>query len=81
MLALEEEHMRSLTLIGVLLVVLGLAAFVFDRVSFTERSTALEVGPVEVTTERERTVSIPTVAAGAAVVAGVIMVVMGTRKR
>lgn len=73
--------MRSLTLIGVLLVVLGLAAFIFDRVSFTERNTALEVGPLEVTTETERTVTIPTLAAGAAVIAGVVMVVMGTRRR
>lgn len=73
--------MRSLTLIGVILVVLGLAAFIFDRVSFTERSTALEVGPIEVITEQERTVSIPTLAAAAVVIVGLVMVGMGARKR
>ncbi|MBX3144939.1 MAG: hypothetical protein KF813_14365 [Trueperaceae bacterium] len=73
--------MRSLTLIGVILVVLGIAAFVFDRVSFTERTTAVEVGPVQVTTERERSISIPNIAAGAAVAAGLIMIVMGSRRR
>lgn len=73
--------MRSLTLIGVILVVLGIAAFIFDRFSFTERTTAVEVGPIEVTTERERTVSVPNIAAGAAVAAGLIMVVMGSRRR
>lgn len=73
--------MRSLTLIGVILVVLGIAAFIFDRFSFTERSTAVEVGPIEVTTERERTISVPNIAAGAAVAAGLIMVVMGSRRR
>lgn len=73
--------MRSLTLIGVILVVLGIAAFVFDRVSFTDRTTAVEVGPVQVTTERERSISIPNIAAGAAVAAGLIMIVMGSRRR
>ncbi len=73
--------MRSLTLIGVILVVLGIAAFIFDRFSFTERTTAVEVGPIEVTTERERTISVPNIAAGAAVAAGLIMVVMGSRRR
>ena len=73
--------MRSLTLIGVILVVLGIAAVVFDRVSFTERTTAVEVGPVQVTTERERSISIPNIAAGAAVAAGLIMIVMGSRRR
>lgn len=73
--------MRSLTLIGVILVVLGLAAFIFDRFSFTERTTAVEVGPIEVTTERERTISVPNIAAGAAVAAGLIMIIMGSRRR
>ncbi len=73
--------MRSLTLIGVILVVLGLAAFIFDRFSFTERTTAVEVGPIEVTTERERTISVPNIAAGAAIAAGLIMVIMGSRRR
>jgi len=50
-------------------------------VTFTEERTALEVGPVEVTTTQERSIPIPDIAAGAAVVVGVILVVMGASNR
>jgi len=73
--------MRSLTTIGVILAILGILGFIIPRVTFTEERTALEVGPVEVTTTQERSIPIPDIAAGAAVVVGVILVVMGASNR
>lgn len=73
--------MRQLTLIGVILIVLGVVGFVVQRVSFTQQETALEVGPIEVTTTTERSIPIPDIAAGAAVVAGLVLVFMGSSKR
>ena len=73
--------MRQLTTIGVILIVLGLLGFVVPRITYTEETTAVDIGPVEVTTEQERSIPIPDIAAGAAVVAGVVMVVMGSGSR
>lgn len=73
--------MRQLSIIGVILIVLGILGFVVQRVSFSQQETALEVGPIEVTTTRERSIPIPDIAAGVAVVAGLVMVVMGSSKR
>lgn len=73
--------MRQLSIIGVILIVLGILGFVVQRVSFTQQETALEVGPIEVTTTTERSIPIPDIAAGVAVVAGLVMVFMGSSKR
>ena len=73
--------MRSLSTIGVILIILGILGFVIPRITFTQESTAIDVGPLEVTTETERSIPIPDIAAGAAVVAGIVLVAMGTNSR
>lgn len=73
--------MRSLTTIGVVLVVLGILGFLIPRITFTEERTVLDVGPIEVQAEQERSIPIPDVAAGVAVVAGLAMVVAGSYRK
>lgn len=69
--------MRPLVLIGVILIVLGIAGFVIKRVTYTKDTAEVNVGPLQVTTAERRTVDIPDIAAGAAVVAGVVLVIAG----
>lgn len=73
--------MNRLAIIGLILIVLGLLGFIFPRVSFTQEETALDLGPVEVEAERERTIAIPDLASGAAVVAGTVLVIMGASRK
>lgn len=73
--------MRRLTLIGIVLIVLGIAGFVFPRITYTEDRTTLDLGPVTIQAKKQRTVSIPDIAAGAAVAAGTVMVVVGAGRR
>ncbi|HLV11195.1 MAG TPA: hypothetical protein VKY42_01985 [Trueperaceae bacterium] len=73
--------MRSLTTIGVILIILGILGFVVPRITFTEQRTVLDVGPVEIEAEQQRSIPIPDVAAGVAVVAGLVMVVAGSSSR
>lgn len=73
--------MRSLTTIGVILIVLGIVGFIVPRITFTEQRTVLDVGPLQVEAEQERSVPVPDIAAGVAVVAGLVMIVSGTSRR
>jgi hypothetical protein len=73
--------MKNLTVIGVILIVLGLAGFVIPRITYTEETTALEIGPLEVTAEQERSITIPDVAAGAAVAVGALLVIVGASRK
>jgi hypothetical protein len=73
--------MKPLAIAGVLLVVLGLAALVYQGVSYTSRETIIDIGPVRATADRERTLPLPPVVGIAAVAGGVALLVASARKR
>ena len=73
--------MKPISIIGVLLIVAGVAGLVLGQVSFTKRETVLQVGDAQINAETKDTYPIPAIAGIAAVVAGVVLVVVGYRKR
>lgn len=72
--------MKPLSLVGVVLVVIGIAALAVGRFSYTTEEKVLEVGPIVATADQERTVDIPDIAGILAVVAGIALVVVGRRR-
>jgi len=73
--------MKPISIIGVLLILAGVAALVLGEVNFTKRETVLQVGDAQINAETKDTYPIPAIAGIAAVVAGVVLVVVGYRKR
>ena len=74
-------RMRPFAIVGVLLIVLGLAALLYQSVTYTTRETVIDIGPVHATADRERTLPLPPLVGIAAVAAGVALLVAGMRKR
>lgn len=72
--------MRPLSMIGVVLIVLGLAALAYQGFTYTTREQVLDLGPIQATAERKKTVSLPPVFGIVAVVGGVALLVAGSRK-
>ena len=67
--------------IGIILIVIGIGLFVFGGIRATKKEKILDVGPVEITKQVERSDSWQLYAAGGiAVVAGLILVVAGRKK-
>jgi uncharacterized membrane protein HdeD (DUF308 family) len=66
---------------AVLLIVLGLAALVYQGITYTTRETVIDIGPLEATADREKTLPLPPVVGIAAVAAGVALLIADTRKR
>jgi hypothetical protein len=73
--------MKPIAIAGVLLVVLGLAALVYQGVSYTSRETVIDIGPITATADRQKTLPIPPVLGILAVAGGVALLVIGARKR
>ena len=71
--------MKPMALLGVVLILLGLAGLVFSHVSWTETKPVIKAGPLEVNAQEDHTVWIPTAAGIAAVLAGVGLVFAGRR--
>jgi hypothetical protein len=73
--------MKGTTIVGIVLIVLGIAALALGGISYTDREKVLDIGPIEASTEERKTIPIPAVAGGAAVVAGVVLVISGSRSK
>jgi hypothetical protein len=73
--------MKNLAIVGVLLVLLGVIALVYQGITYTSRETVLDIGPLHATAERQKTLPLPPpVLGGLAVVGGVVLLVAGLRK-
>jgi uncharacterized membrane protein YidH (DUF202 family) len=68
-------------LVGILLIVFGIAALAMGGFSYTKREKAVDLGPVEVTTERHKTVPLSPIVGIAAVAGGIALVAVGSRTR
>jgi hypothetical protein len=71
--------MRNLMWVGVILVVLGVAGLVVQNVQFTENKKVLDLGPLQIRSEEQHNVPIPTIAGIFAVIAGLGMVFASRR--
>jgi uncharacterized membrane protein len=72
--------MRGLVLVGVVLVFLGVATLVLPAITYTKTEKIVEFGPLQVTKEDKKSIPLPPIAGGAAVIAGIVMVIAGTRR-
>jgi hypothetical protein len=73
--------MKPIAIVGVVLVVLGLAALAYQGVTYTSHETVIDVGPIHATADRQRTLPLPPVLGIVAVGGGVALLVAGTRRR
>ena len=68
------------TVIGVLLIVVGLIGLIWGGVSYTRREKVIDLGPLQATAERRETIPVGPVVGGIALVGGIVLLVAG-RKR
>jgi uncharacterized membrane protein HdeD (DUF308 family) len=73
--------MKPVAILGVVLIVLGLAALAYQGVTYTTREKVIDLGPIQATAERQKTVPLPPVLGIVAVGAGVVLLIVGVRKR
>jgi hypothetical protein len=67
--------------IGIILIVLGIVAFVFQGISYTTKEKVLDIGPLKVTKEERNTIPLPPVLGALALLGGIGLVALGGRKR
>lgn len=60
--------------VGLALIVLGILALVFQGIRYTTQETVVDVGPLEVTADQEKSIPIPPIVGGLALIGGVVLV-------
>jgi TRAP-type C4-dicarboxylate transport system permease small subunit len=67
-------------IVGIIFIVAGLLGLIYGGFSYTKDTTEAKIGPLELKVRQQETVSIPMVASGAALVVGIVLVVVGGKK-
>jgi hypothetical protein len=73
--------MRPNTIIGLLLIVGGLAVLLMGGFSYTKSDKVLDVGPLEATVQTRERVPLPPLAGGLALAAGVALLLVGQKSK
>ena len=73
--------MRLGTLVGIILIVLGVVGLAAGGFSFTRKEKIVDLGPIEATADKKELVAIPPVLGTIALVAGVALVAATSRRR
>jgi len=72
--------MKATQIVGLLLIVAGIAGLIFGGFSYTKDTTALKIGSMELKVQEQESVAIPIVASGAAIALGAFLMFAGRVK-
>lgn len=73
--------MKPMSLAGIVLIVLGAAALAYQGFTYRTRETIVDLGPIQATAERQKTVPLPPIIGVVAVAGGIALLIAGGRKR
>jgi uncharacterized membrane protein YidH (DUF202 family) len=67
-------------IVGIVLIVIGVIGLFYGGITWTRREKVIDLGPVEVTSEKRDRIPLPPVAGGVCVVVGAALLVAGSRR-
>ena len=72
--------MKTTMIFAILLIALGVVAFGYQGFTYTTREKVVDIGPLQVTADTTRTLPLPPIVGAIALVGGIVLLVMGSRK-
>jgi hypothetical protein len=76
----RKERMNATRLVGIALIVAGVLALAYGGFSYTKDTTAVKLGPIELSVKEKKTVNVPLWLGAGAIVVGGLLLVLGGRK-
>lgn len=72
--------MKPTLMIGIVLVVLGILALVYQGITYTTHKRVVDIGPIQATAKTHKTVPLPPVAGGLVLAGGIVLIAVGSKK-
>ncbi|HEY9178145.1 MAG TPA: hypothetical protein VIN07_10660 [Flavipsychrobacter sp.] len=66
---------------GIVLIVVGILMLIFNTINFTTEEKVVDIGPLEINKEEEKTIGWPVYAGGIVLIAGIALVAVGAKKK
>ena len=72
--------MKATQIVGILLIVAGVAGLIFGGFSYTKDTTAMKIGPMELKVQEQESVVVPVVVSGLSIAIGALLMFAGRMK-
>ncbi|HET6576849.1 MAG TPA: hypothetical protein VFG66_00900 [Gemmatimonadales bacterium] len=72
--------MKPAGIVGIVLILLGIAGLAFGGFSFTHKEKVLDLGPIEASADKKESLPIPPILGALAIVGGVVLVAVSARR-
>lgn len=72
--------MKTYTLTGIILIVIGVVAFAYQGITYTTREQVVDLGSIQVTADKTKTLPLPPIVGAVALVGGIVLLAMGNKK-
>jgi len=67
-------------IIAIVLIAVGVLAFTYQGITYTTREKVIDLGPVQMTADKTKTLPLPPIIGAVALVGGIVLLVVGNRK-
>jgi hypothetical protein len=71
--------MNSKTLIGIVLIVIGILALGYQGITYTTHKKVVDIGPIEATKKEDKTIPLPPIVGILALAGGIVVLVADRR--
>ena len=68
-------------LVGIVLIVLGVLALVYQGIQYTSKEKILDLGSIKLSADTKKTIPLPPIVGGVALVAGITLIFVERRKK
>jgi hypothetical protein len=65
---------------GIGLILLGIVALSYNRITYTTKEKIIDIGPIEATAEKEKTIPLPPLLGGLSLIAGIGLIAIGYKR-
>jgi len=72
--------MKPIVLVGIALILFGIVGLSYNQVSYTSKEKILDIGPIQATAEKEKSIPLPPLLGGLVLVTGIGLVAVGYKK-
>ena len=68
-------------LVGIILIILGVLALAYQGIRYTTQEKLIDIGSLKVTTTEKKSIPLPPIVGGVAIVAGIVLILAERRKK
>ncbi len=73
--------MNIITILGIALIALGVVGLIYGGITYTTSENVVDMGSMHVQVDQQRHIPLSPIAGAAAVAVGVVMIIVGRRRR